>query len=233
MARSLKYIFPGANGDEVCALQDILGGGSLIINGTLSSPIENNVSYISRGYARKTSITSANDLSGVTFTITGTQNGVFTQEDMAGPGAGTSVYGSNYFDVITDVSTDGAAAGVQVGGSYGGFFKIIGVDPWLSPVNYTVRISGEGVIFVNNVTFTLYGTNEDITSNGLLYTDNIAQGIAFGLDTSANSFLFPNIPSYGLGSAYMPLVTNLLVQIDGIPANITRNTILTFTQSGN
>ncbi len=231
LKRSLKYIFPGAFGDEVCTLQDVGGAQSLILNGTLADLIGNTVSFIQRGYCRTVSITSANDLSAQTFTVRGTQNGVYIQEDIAGPNAQTR-YGGMIFDIITDISVDGAVAGVSVGSGFEGFYGLIEIDPYMSPNNYSLKVTGGGTIFRNNVTFDLYGSNDDLALNGFTYLDNIASNLAFPLTTSTNNLLFPDGVTLGGYTPYTPLVRSLLLRITGIEDNITRAANLTFLQSG-
>ena len=231
MSRFLKYTYPAALGDEVCALQDVGDVGPVLLNGTLADPMGNNVSFISRGYCRTISVNSANDLSAVTFTVTGTQNGVELTEDITGPGANLTVFGNVIFDNITSVTTDTAIHGVQLGGGISGFFTLIGVDPFLKPINYTLRASEGGTIFLNDVTLTLYGSNEELAFNGLTYLDNISMAIAFMITSVANNLLFPDGIAIGLVAPYVPLVQNLLLKVDNQAANILRGTVLTFTPS--
>lgn len=229
--RSLKYTFPGAFGSEVCALQDVAGGGSLVLNGTLANLIRKDVSFIERGYCRTVSLTSVNDLSGQLFTVTGTQNGVFFQEDIAGPNANT-VYGTVVFDVITDVSVDGGVFAVSVGGGFTGFYTLIGIDPYMSPVNYSLRASGGDIAYADDVTLTLYGSNENLMLNGHTYTENIANALLYQIVSTVNNFLFPDTTASGLYGAFDPLAINVLLKIDGLETNVTRSTTLTFLQSG-
>lgn len=231
MARFLKYIYPGANGDELTLFGPLNGPGSIPLNGTLSNPINKNVSFISNGYCRTISLTSPKDLTAITFTVTGTQNGVEITEDIGGPNDNT-VFGTKVFDVITGFSADMDAGGADfsAGGGINGYITLISMDPFLNPINYSVRASEEGTIFLNDITLTLYGSNEQLALNGLTYPDHIAQGLVFVLGTSPNTFLFPDGTAIGGVAPFIPGVTNLLFKIDSQAANILRKTIFTFSQ---
>ncbi len=61
-------------------------------------------------------ISSSNDLSSVTFTITGTSvTGASLTETVTGPSASGTVTSSNLFKTVTQISSNAAAAGVNVG----------------------------------------------------------------------------------------------------------------------
>ena len=61
-------------------------------------------------------IASSNNLSSVTFTVTGTDiNGTAQTETITGPTAGNSVTGSKIFKNITQIASNASAAGVNIG----------------------------------------------------------------------------------------------------------------------
>jgi len=77
---------------------------NLVLNGSLVDPFTNNVSFINNGYASACSITSANDTSFITFTISGTFNNKEITEQIQGPTPiADSATTSNLFDTITGV----------------------------------------------------------------------------------------------------------------------------------
>jgi len=72
------------------------------------------------GYGYKVSVTAVSSETTKTFTITGvTVGGVTVSEAIAGPGAGATVYTTNYFAKVTQVTVSAATTGaIEVG--YGG-----------------------------------------------------------------------------------------------------------------
>ena len=97
--------------DGICAAQTLLAAGGLTLDGALVSS-----SAVTPGVPCHVSIYSGGNLSGVTFTITGTDwyNDALT-EDVTGPNADT-VYSTYNFKTITAVAADGAVGtNVEVG----------------------------------------------------------------------------------------------------------------------
>ena len=95
------------------------------------------------------SIASSNNLSSVTFTITGTDiNGTSQTETITGPTAGNSVTGTKIFQNITQIASNGAASGVNIG-SKSAFVDLTGKRP--SIVSAGGNESGK--------TFTVVGTD--------------------------------------------------------------------------
>lgn len=169
MTRNLSYTFPAGNTSDVCAIQTSAGAGNLILNGNLANQVVGNVSLILKGYSRQVSLTSANNLSGVTFTITGTQNGVVITEDIVGPNANT-VYGALVYDIITSVSADNAANQVSVGTGWSGFFPLIGINLEKDIINYTITIAK---LTAASVSFSVYGSIANIVNNRQTYAQNL------------------------------------------------------------
>jgi len=95
---------------SVAANQSIGAAGNLTING--SSASNGSVSYTT---GQRVGISSASDLSGVSFTVTGTNMfGQAITENVTGANAG-SVATTNYFATVTSVASNAAASNVLVG----------------------------------------------------------------------------------------------------------------------
>src|ERR1700749_753534 len=172
--RFIKYVFPAATGTEVCQLQSTAGAGSLVLNGNLSNNINTEVSFIDNGYCRNLLLFSANDLSAVNFTINGTQNGVGISETLQGPN-NAKVATENVFDIITSITVDGAADAVTIGSGPVGFFLAINIDQFLSPIGYNLAVNfGSADPVSNSPSYTVYGTLDNISLNGYIYSDLIA-----------------------------------------------------------
>lgn len=95
--------------DGLVDAESIVGAGDLTIDGSQDS-------LASSGLNSFITINSTNNLSGVQFSITGTDiDGNAISEVITGPTAGATVTSSNIFRTITKIETDGSASSVNVG----------------------------------------------------------------------------------------------------------------------
>lgn len=225
MSRFLSYTFPAGNTQDVCLTQSLVGAGNLTINGNLATPVNNTVSFLKLGYIRQVSITSANDLSGVTFTINGIQNGLSITENIAGPN-NTTVYGALAYDSITSISANNAAAVVSVGTGWAGFFPLIGINLDRDVINYTLTIAAGSA--GNSIPFALFGTIANIVNNGHTYTDIITnnQNI-FSLRAIATGNNYIHSTNTGTVAIY----SSLLVQLGAAAGTIANSMTLNFIQT--
>jgi hypothetical protein len=128
MSIDYKYVWPATNTTAVAALQDIAANGSAVLNGSFASNSPTGqISFINQGVIRAVSLTSANNLSARTFTVSGIQNGAAVTENITGPNNNT-VYGTGTYDVITSVTTNGTSNGVSIGTGKVGYFPLIPVN---------------------------------------------------------------------------------------------------------
>ena len=94
--------------DGIAQSQTPAGAGNFTLNGTLTS---GGVYTNADGGARKITFTSANNESGDTYTITGTDADNRAQtETIAGPNT-TTITSSKFWKTITQIATNGAASG--------------------------------------------------------------------------------------------------------------------------
>ncbi len=121
MSQPRVFTWPAASTNAICLSQSIFGAADLILNGALVVPISANPQTIAStlhapfpGITRTVSLTSANDLSLVNFTIRGTYYGIDISETIAGPNNDT-VYTTYQFDSVTYVHGSAAAAAVSIG----------------------------------------------------------------------------------------------------------------------
>jgi len=164
-----KRIWPVADRSAVCAIQDIAGAGNLVLNGTLASPLKPNlISFLDHGFIRSISISSANDLTGVTFTVTGTQNGAFIQEAVTGPAANSIVHSNERFDIITSITTNGAAAGVHIGTGDSGYLPLIKQNVLSDNglLNYAMSVTLSTDAQIN---YSMWRTLDKIENNGISF----------------------------------------------------------------
>lgn len=215
-SRYLKYTFPAVDTQAISLIQTLVAAGDLALNGSLVDSTGSEVSFITNGYSRTVSITSVNDLSLATFTVTGTQNGVVITENIAGPN-NASVTGAISFDVITSITVDIAVAAVSIGSGLDGFFRLITIDPNMGGLNYSFTLANDDDTDLNQIETTIYGTHDKLEFNNLTYGENVDDNNSlFELkSTSAETnFVFP-VPVAATLSSYMPLYRSLLIELAG------------------
>lgn len=216
-----QFIFPDANTQDVCLIQDTTGNVNLVLNGNLAS--SGNVSFVDNGYARQLSFSSANDLSAVVFTIYGVQNGVAIIETINGPNA-TTVYSVNIYDTVTNITSSIAVAGVSIGTGHSGFFQLLmPTISGISNLNYNFTL---GSTFGTNVIgTTVYGTLTNIVNTGQTFTEIITNNIGtlYTIKAAGNEvfYIYPDNDV---------LLTSILIKLTGSSSTIGNTTTLTFLQ---
>ena len=216
-----QFVFPDANTQDVCLIQDTTGNVNLVLNGNLASG--GDVSFINNGYARQLSFTSANDLSGASFTIYGVQNGVAIIETITGPETET-VYSVNIYDVVTNITSSIAVSGISIGTGHSGFFQLLmPVISGINNLNYNFTL---GSTFGSNViATTVYGTLDNIVNTGKTFTEIIADnvGTLYTIKASGTEafYMYPN---------NTVLLTSVLIRLTGSTSTLGNSTTLTFLQ---
>jgi hypothetical protein len=116
MSKPAVFNWPAPSVNAVCLLQNTAGAGNLLINGALSNVGGIFIpSVVFNGITRTISLTSTNNLSGVTFTINGT-NFLGTHISESGPGPNNDTrYTTNAFASVTSITVNGAVNAVSVG----------------------------------------------------------------------------------------------------------------------
>lgn len=220
MARSLYYVFPGANIQDVCLAQAVGADGNLVLNGYLSNEINREVSFLARGYSRSLAIFSNEDLSAVTFTINGIQNGITVTEGITGPAEDQTVFSAKIYDVITSITVDEEINYVAIGSGYLGFFAI-GVNLGKDIPVYALQLSAESDIQIPvEVSYTLY------------QIENLETYLEF-VDSPRNIVVRAEAPldDYIFGSKDVPVCRYILVQITGTEETINDSISMSFIQT--
>jgi hypothetical protein len=216
-----QYIFPDANTQDVCLIQDTTGNVNLVLNGNLASG--GHVSFIENGYSRQLSFSSASNLSSAVFTIYGIQNGVAIIETINGPNANT-VYSVNIYDVVTNITSSIAVTGISIGTGHSGFFQLLmPTISGISNLNYNFTL---GSTFGTNVIgTTVYGTLGNIVNTGSTFNDIITNnvGTLYTIKASGNEtfYMYPDNST---------LVTSILIKLTGSTSTIGNSMTLTFLQ---
>lgn len=166
MPRPKSYSWPAPDADGICLAQTTAGAGALIINGALldlPATMQASTRVVLPGVQRTVSITSAADLSGVDFTITGTDlRGATVTETLAGPDTSpTVVYTTAEFHTITNVTVDDAVGtNVTVGTGTTGQTNWMVLDDFISPFNV-----GLGVTVTGTIDYSLRYTFDDVQTD--------------------------------------------------------------------
>ncbi|MEN9919340.1 MAG: hypothetical protein RL662_1776 [Bacteroidota bacterium] len=233
MARYLRYVFPAANTSDVCALQTTVGAGNLVLNGNLSNQINSEVSFVSHGYSRSISLTSAGDTSGTELTITGVQNGVVIQDIIAnGPNSDTIHRPDTIYDRIISISVNGAlAAPISIGTSHTGFFPLININLERDNIDYILTTSKLTAVSIHT---TIFSTVLDIKNNGATFLDAIANNfnlLPIKADEADDQYIFP-VPPSGVAPYFQPSppYNSLLIYISGQLAEIANSIDMNFRQ---
>ena len=161
--------------DGVCAAQAVGSATDLTINGSLSSGGE-----VTFDQPRNVTILSAGNDSGITFTVTGTdETATAVTEVITGASTGTAT-GTTYFATITQIASSGAAAAnVSVGSGtsiaapiFRGSMRLIGL--------YVVNTGVAGTV-----------TFRQTSATGTI-------GMQFNTVAAANTNAYPDIPDEGI-----------------------------------
>lgn len=160
MARPVVFSFPAVDRDGICAAQTTAGAGALTINGALldlPATMQGDARVVLPGIARVVSIYSTGNLSGLTFTVTGTNlRGATITEDITGPN-NTTVEGSTEFHSITGVSADGAVGtAAEVGTGSTGSTNWYRTDDFADIANISI-----GLAITSTASVTVQNTFDD------------------------------------------------------------------------
>jgi len=225
MARFLNYTFPAASTTAVSQLQTLTEASPLLLNGALSNTIQTKIPFLDHGYSRQVSLTSANNLSGVNFTITGIQNGLTISEVVVGPNGGP-VYGVEVYDEITSIVTDGAVDAVSAGTGYLGFMRFIPINIELLTIGVVINYVLEAGNPSADLPTTFYSAMKDLSTLNQSYSDLIAgdEGLSFLTEVKASGIA--QLASY---TSDLP-VYGLLVEITGTPATLDATLEIIFRQ---
>lgn len=184
MSQFYQYAFPVANVAGVALAQTPVDGGNLVLNGAYSNSVTGRVNL---GFSSVLSTTSAGaDLNGVTFNVTGSQNGVAVNDSIKGAN-GATVNGAQYFDTITDISVNGVipnGATVSIGTSgTAGFFPLILVNTEKRVSNLGLALQFTGTA---GATCIIYQSLSNSINSGQTYPQLITSNIMMLVSEVAN-----------------------------------------------
>jgi hypothetical protein len=159
MARASVFTWPAPDEDSICLLQQTAGAGSFVLNGDLVN-FDAPVFALFRGISRVVSITSAGNISGVDFTISGTLNGSSVSETLAGPNA-TTVETTQLFDTVTSVTVNGAVGtDTSVGTGTTGATHYFNSNEHASVLGLAIAVN-----VTNTINYSFQTTLDDVQTN--------------------------------------------------------------------
>src|SRR5271154_3089564 len=172
MPTSIQYYWAPQDLQAVSLTQNLASAGNLLLNGTYINPPSTTINFKDQGFVRQVSLTSVNNLSGATFTISGVQNNTVVTNIIAGPNNNT-VTTSDSFDIISSISVNMAVNGVSAGTGLVGYF------PLISRVNSSmITISAPSNSYAlgfatessNGCTYQIYQSLINLAGNGETYS---------------------------------------------------------------
>jgi hypothetical protein len=164
MATYIEKYWAAQDLAAVSALQNLASPGALLLNGTYYNAASNTISFNAQGFARNVSLTSVNDLSAASFTISGVQNNTVVTNTIAGPNNNT-VYTPDIFDIISSITVNMAVNGVSAGTGLTGFFPLINrITP---NTTYALGFVTESS---NGCTYEVFESLTDVSGNGETYS---------------------------------------------------------------
>jgi len=160
--KPIVFAWPPASTTFVAASQNTASAGALILNGA-GSNIGNGglVSVPFWNVNRTVSLTSVNNLSGVTFTVTGTLNGQTVSASLAGPNNNT-VYTTQTFNTVTGVSVSGAVTAVSVGSGTTGSTNWVRYNHYATVKGFAVQVQVTAATMDNTITYELQTTMDNV-----------------------------------------------------------------------
>jgi hypothetical protein len=145
----VTFTWTAASATSVAALQTFGAAGSLSLNGSLSQLLrpDSPDTFVSLGGIFRTiTLTSTNNLSGVNFSITGTDAyGNTVTEIIAGPTSNT-VATTGFFGTVTSITFDAAVTAVSAGTGQTGTTGWFTYDMHCNNANLGIAVSVTGTI---------------------------------------------------------------------------------------
>jgi hypothetical protein len=148
-----------ADADGIAQAQTLVGAGLLTLNGAL---VVAGVAQLD--VQRIVGVASTGDLTGVTFTIYGTdQNGNTISESVVGPNNGTASTALNFLTVNQVAASGAVGTNVTVGTTSVGASVAVPLDIYLDPFNTSLFLDVTGTV---NITLQYTGDDNVLTSAG-------------------------------------------------------------------
>lgn len=180
MSSPIVYNWVAADDSYVAGIQTLGAPGSIIFDGTY--PAQTPTSLQFPGFSRTITLSSADDNSGVDFTINGQRWGINITETVTGPNAAT-VESINSFDTIFSITSSAAFTNISVGIGQTGQTNWFSFDYYRTfptmtvqaivtgTINYTFNSAIEDIVNLNPNLFPVIGNMANAVDNqiGMLF----------------------------------------------------------------
>tara|TARA_R100001530_G_scaffold117642_1_gene84788 strand:- start:318 stop:917 length:600 start_codon:yes stop_codon:yes gene_type:complete len=180
-----------ASTTSVAAAQTLGGAGNMTLAGTAAT-------FNGTNTAAKVSLTSSGNISGVTFTITGTDaNGDSQTDSLSGPNANT-VYSTKFFGTVTQIAAGGA----------------VGTNTSAGNSHHAAGAIFSGATRVRGAQITTGGTIDDIS-----FIETSPAGTTkffYTVATTTKDYMEPYIPDEGVlfrAGAYIDMPAGSVVSV--------------------
>lgn len=176
MSTYTKLTWPVQDVAAVCALQT-KPAGTLDLNGTLKNDsIPNQIAFSRVNMIRNVSISSVNNLSGVNFIVEGFQNQAYITETIGPAGIvpspnNNTVYGNEFFDIITRVSVSNTVTAVSVGTGRIGFLPLLVINSNATAINYSATV----LLSNTSINYSVLQTLDQVLNNFITLKNQLPQ----------------------------------------------------------
>lgn len=161
-----QQVTVAADQDGICTSQMTGAAGPLTIDGALTV---DGVGILDT--SRAIALTTAGDLSAITFTITGTNNqGTVISESLSGPTASQVSTVTGFLTVTSVVASAAVAVDVEVGTTGVAFSDAIPLDQYISPFNVSIGLTWAGEQGTNDANVTVQFTIDSVFDSTGPYT---------------------------------------------------------------
>lgn len=163
-------------------IQSLANAGNLILNGANVNSVTGTANLLDQGISPTITLKSVNNLSAVSFTISGTQNGVIINETKDGPNKNT-ILTANTFDVVNSITASKACNGISAGISSPFYFPIISINTEQNKanLNYSLQFSNQ-----DGSTCTIYHSLNQTAGNKVTYNKMIENELMIVLEEPAD-----------------------------------------------
>lgn len=207
MSQFYEYYWPAPVVNGISLFQTTTANIPLRLNGSYANKTTGAVNFVDDfGIVPRIILSSAANLSGIIFLITGYQNGVFISETLTGPTANATVTSFNCFDSVLQIIPTGTTAStVQVGVAALGYFSMILLN--------TAKLNTSGVSYALNIVAA--AANPATYQVFLSLKNNLGMGKYDDLTSAANgNFAAPAAAATASALIqYNSLASNLLIKI--------------------
>jgi hypothetical protein len=168
------------------ALIQLPVGGKLNLNGDLANQVTGVASLIKAGFVRKIILEFTGDCTALTFTITGSQNGVPLVEQIVGV-VDDVEFSAHYYDIITSITYTGVVANNMQVSCYtdatDGYFPIIllNTEKRISNMAYALNFITQDA--PDGCSYTIYESLQNISNSALTYKQAISDKLFSEKDT--------------------------------------------------